>query len=1306
MRSGIFIIFSLLVYAYCQAQNIPENSNSYDKKGRKIGTWTNLFDQDFAPTDNLDSVEYYRIISYKNGLPDGFVYDYYINGNIQWEGILLSDEPEDIIDGEHIYYQYENLRLSAIEVYDDDDPIKKSFFNRNGDVVMDVSYDIDRIPNFSIYEVNEDTSAQLTVLSGLLDIIYEYYAFEGITLLDASLELLRIGKLYYDEFDKDFIGILDNLYMAYVDNNNFEKALKVILDICEKEKQIYGVESHRYIQSLNLLLTSYMDIGEYSKAIEIGIEGLKKAEISIGKKSEVYSLITNNLSLCYRDLGNMPEALNLQLQSKEVRKDLYGVQSPEYLTSINNLAIIYSEIGDQESAKLLSQEALNITLNMDNTGESRLKLALLNSGNPEKALEIYRRDSIYSNNYTMALVNVAYGHLENYRNFENRNSEKLLLSKELLLEAYDMSVKLRVDNVDRNRLDILNVLRETYGFLSLDDDNYDLFWQKALNISDEISKIIEDKFGESSINDVGQKIKDAIFFAEFSGAPNHYKFEKFITGINGFIELYIKNESFLTEYLMREYNSELLRTSQYLFDFKPKSKITFNTMSFLKGRDLNNRMSLNRIIYNTQDSILKKSYNEWVNVNKEITKYYENLSKRNSNKADEIIKLIEYSENLEKNIKSKFSKNPSSLNYLYQFNVEGRIKTKNLVENQNRIQKFTKLIKLDSNDTELFLDRGYARYSVGDLEGAKNDYLQVIKIEPLNDWAYYNLAFTTYELGEINKAIDALEKAISLNKLNSEYYRLSGLIKQNQGNFNDAIKDYNISLKIEPENIQTYFNRGNAFQELGKFNKAIDAFSDVISFDPDNSDAYYNRGNAYFSSNNYQSAIDDYYNSLRYRPNQTDAYDNIADAYHHLGNHEKVVQIFEYARQLEQDKLFDQYSLYSFDDVVSRLDKDDIYIGIIKGLFEEPSLELGVESYFAYVIKKGDTIPDVVYLNSEEVLNRVYTAWSNHIYSKENPAEGKRYSELLWGPLSSFIKTSKNIYYNSEGIYSKINPNVLYDESNEAYIMDQFNIIQISSLEDFVKQKDFSESYSSNFTDKSAVIFGNPTFSLGQKQLESIVKAETREINETSIENMRGTLIEDLPGTEIEVDQISDILKNNGWSVDVNKKYQANEENLKSIKHPSVLHIATHGYFLKNDDILLDPLMKSGLLLSGAENTRNGEVIGSENGWLNALETSFLDLRGTELVVLSACETGSGEIENGKGVFGLQRAIQLAGAESIIMSMWKVDDNATKDLMIEFYTNWLDRKMTKRAAFRQAQLDIREKYVHPYYWGAFVMLGK
>jgi CHAT domain-containing protein len=170
-----------------------------------------------------------------------------------------------------------------------------------------------------------------------------------------------------------------------------------------------------------------------------------------------------------------------------------------------------------------------------------------------------------------------------------------------------------------------------------------------------------------------------------------------------------------------------------------------------------------------------------------------------------------------------------------------------------------------------------------------------------------------------------------------------------------------------------------------------------------------------------------------------------------------------------------------------------------------------------------------------------------------------------------------------------------------------------------------------------------------------------------------------------------------------------------------VLHIATHGYFLEDveasgsafgvqlENATDNPLLRSGLMLAGASKTLSGQhmpnLASNDNGILTAYEAMNMNLEGTNLIVLSACETGLGDIKAGEGVYGLQRAFLVAGADALIMSLWKVDDAATQHLMRNFYTNWI-KLGNKQKAFKQAQLQLMTKYKEPFYWGAFVMMGQ
>lgn len=161
---------------------------------------------------------------------------------------------------------------------------------------------------------------------------------------------------------------------------------------------------------------------------------------------------------------------------------------------------------------------------------------------------------------------------------------------------------------------------------------------------------------------------------------------------------------------------------------------------------------------------------------------------------------------------------------------------------------------------------------------------------------------------------------------------------------------------------------------------------------------------------------------------------------------------------------------------------------------------------------------------------------------------------------------------------------------------------------------------------------------------------------------------------------------------------------------PRILHIATHGFFLP--DTLQGqeehPMNRTGLILAGANHAwaRGKPVSDMEDGILTAFEITTMDLKNTELVVLSACETGLGYIVNNEGVFGLQRAFKQAGAKNLMVSLWSVPDKATQLLMTQFYQNCLDKNMSLRDALKAAQQWMRGQnaYKNPYYWAGFVLL--
>lgn len=314
---------------------------------------------------------------------------------------------------------------------------------------------------------------------------------------------------------------------------------------------------------------------------------------------------------------------------------------------------------------------------------------------------------------------------------------------------------------------------------------------------------------------------------------------------------------------------------------------------------------------------------------------------------------------------------------------------------------------------------------------------------------------------------------------------------------------------------------------------------------------------------------------------------------------------------------------------------------------------------------------------------------------------------ILWKPLEKYFPENPRIYFAPSGMLHQVA--IEYAPTGDGkLISDKYEIYRVSStrflaLDYMPKQM------------KSTVLYGGVYYDSDTTTMKKESKRySTRNTGYSSFAAFnageeRGSL-NYLPGTKTEVEDIIGKLKKNKIKTTLYEGSQANEESFKALSGSDIttLHIATHGFFLPTDEKLPgdQALIQSGLLLSGAnyawQNLPLPENI--EDGVLTAKEISFMDLRKTDLVVLSACQTALGEI-TGEGVFGLQRGFKKAGARTIIMSLWPVDDNATLLMMTEFYNNLTSGK-TKREAFNAAQNVVKKTkgFENPRYWAAFIML--
>lgn len=329
-----------------------------------------------------------------------------------------------------------------------------------------------------------------------------------------------------------------------------------------------------------------------------------------------------------------------------------------------------------------------------------------------------------------------------------------------------------------------------------------------------------------------------------------------------------------------------------------------------------------------------------------------------------------------------------------------------------------------------------------------------------------------------------------------------------------------------------------------------------------------------------------------------------------------------------------------------------------------------------------------------------------------NEVSAELYARII-SPLENTFQNVDEVYVAADGAINLL-PLETLTTDGERYLIEDHRFVYLTSGRDLLKEETDSDG-------RDAIVMADPDYLADPSTIPVFAIAESsQEIagrgNKNSLECL-GSLFSPLPMTRREGLSITRQLEKTGiLNVSYYDSGEAQEGTLKELQRaPHALHIATHGYFCGQavNDLMSNPLLRSGLLLAGANRTigRLEELRpDAEDGILTALEVSGLNLVGTDLVVLSACQTAIGEVQNGEGVFGLRRAFQHAGARSLIMSMYDIPDESTSLLMERFYTNWLKGE-SKSEALHDASLSIlterRENHAstHPIFWGGFVLIG-
>lgn len=1186
MKFWTAFLACIAISFYSFSQSIPKNPNVTDAKGLRQGKWTILFNEKGLVTASQDSIEYFRIIQYKNDKPYGLVRDFYADGKLQCEGILLQDRPEEIWDVILTSYRKDGSKKSV-----------QTF--KNNKVVKEVVYNLD-------------------------------------------------GTEAKEPFSK-----ITELAMQAYGTGDYQKCVVLFERRLEQAKRQLGDRHPNYAESMNDLGIIYGSLGQFDKAEKAHLEAMSILEQTVGMENIFYTSSLVNLGEVYKAQGKYAQAKSLYARTIAIEVNLLGANNPEFALSLRNFAGLYNTLGQYDSALILY----------------------------ELVRKIYERNDLTNSVQDASAMNgIA---------VIQENLGKVDVAEKLYIEA----LKIRAKQLGTKHPAYLISLNNVGGIQVKRGD-----FEGAKSKFREIVEVYKNVLGTENL--------------QYSLALNN-------------LALVFLNEGSLVE------AEKLFSESIVIRDRILGKNSTENTQSmhnlaqvYMRQGNYSKAEALYKEVLDLQLKYLGNEHARYALTLNDLGPLYIRMKRY---KEAEMV-LLEAQAIQEKVVGKK--------NTVYATILHNRAAVYVATGGYSKAEELYQ----QSRDIEIeILGQNHADYAhtmnslaelnlkKGDFKVAEKYYKEALEIRtktigkrsPFYTKSLYGLA-ETYFLSKRNELAEPLYNEMSnglLDQVRSYFPTLSEYEKE----------AFYFTLKEEFESFNSFAverasDNASITQEI--FNNQI--ATKAILFNSSNKIR-----NSILSSND--TVLIDVFRRWHIKRNQlSKAYQMDAEQRTKsnivLENLENEINDIE--RQLSeraQGFSSNEKKRYTWRDIQRTLLKGEAVVeivrvrksGVAKMVVDTTTLKeivyplrgLTDTVYYAMlVITPKSKNPELILLkNGNELEGKFLRNYKNAVQFKIKDSISY---DVYWQPIARYLKRQKiqNVYLSPDGVYNVLNANVLLNSKTRKFASDENEIRYISNSKDLLlRDKKASGA-------RNVFLFGNPDFS--EQDTISITNGQRSLIDQPeSIQRLfAGGKISSLPGTKVEIDVIEELLKQQQVTLSKKSGRLVTEENLKALKNPAVLHIATHGFFLEDSGVQSfagfdakvnkNPLFRSGLLLAGSQKTISGQRVGNaEDGILTAYEAMNLNLDKTDLVVLSACETGLGEIRNGEGVYGLQRAFQTAGAKSVLMSLWKVDDNATQELMTSFYKNWLESG-DKRDAFKKAQASVRKKYSHPYYWGAFVLVGE